>query len=131
MEERLGHDESSRKRGVLSRLRPVETAPAAGFDQLARHVRASSPKADLKLIEKAYWFAAESHRGQFRASGEEFIEHPLAVAEILADLGLDTVALASALLHDVVEDTPLTLEDIEAEFGPSVREIFDGLTKLE
>jgi GTP pyrophosphokinase len=131
MEERLGHEESSRRRGVLGRLRTVEQAPSAGFDQLARHVRASSPKADLKLIEKAYDFAAESHRDQFRASGEQFIEHPLAVAEILADLGLDTVALASALLHDVVEDTPLTLHDIETEFGPQVREIIDGLTKLD
>src|SRR5439155_5785050 len=78
-----------------------------------------------------YEFAAESHREQFRASGEQFIEHPLAVAEILADLGLDTVALVSALLHDVVEDTPLSLENIETEFGPQVREIIDGLTKLD
>jgi GTP diphosphokinase / guanosine-3',5'-bis(diphosphate) 3'-diphosphatase len=116
---------------MLSRLRTVEAPPSAGLDQLLRHVRASSPKADLKLIEKAYGFAADSHRDQFRASGEQFIEHPLSVAEILADLGLDTVSLVSALLHDVVEDTPLTLGDIEAEFGPQVREIIDGLTKLD
>jgi guanosine-3',5'-bis(diphosphate) 3'-pyrophosphohydrolase len=131
MDDRIGHEDSSRRRGVLGRLRTVETAPDAGIDQLLRHVRASSPKADLKLIEKAYAFAADSHRDQFRASGEQFIEHPLAVAEILADLGLDTVSLVSSLLHDVVEDTPLTLADIETEFGPQVREIIDGLTKLD
>ena len=131
MDDRVGHEESSRRRGVLGRLRTVEPASDAGIDQLLRHVRASSPKADLKLIEKAYGFAADSHREQFRASGEQFIEHPLAVAEILADLGLDTVSLVSSLLHDVVEDTPLTLVDIEAEFGPQVREIIDGLTKLD
>jgi len=131
MEERFGRDDATRRRGVLGRLRTVEPTPSAGFDQLARRVRVASPKADLKLIEKAYEYAAQSHQDQFRASGEQFIEHPLAVAEILADLGLDTVALASALLHDVVEDTPLTLADIEAEFGPQVREIIDGLTKLD
>jgi GTP pyrophosphokinase len=135
MDERVAPDraneESTRRRGVLARLRPVEAQPAAGFDQLVRHVRASSPKADLKLLERAHSYAAESHSEQFRASGEPFIEHPLAVAEILADLGLDTVSLVSALLHDVVEDTPLTLDDIGSEFGPQVREIIDGLTKLD
>src|ERR1051325_11606624 len=131
MEERFGRDDATRRRGVLGRLRTVEAPPSAGFDQLARRVRVASPKADLKMIERAYEYAAQSHQDQFRASGEPFIEHPLAVAEILADLGLDTVELVSALLHDVVEDTPLTLEDIEAEFGPQVREIIDGLTKLD
>ena len=130
MEERLAPDES-RRRGVLGRLRTVEVPPSPGLDQLAKRVRAQSPKADLKMIEKAYEYAADSHRDQFRVSGDPFIEHPLAVAEILADLGLDTITLSSALLHDVVEDTPLSLDDIETEFGPVVREIIDGLTKLD
>ncbi|MGH2784608.1 MAG: HD domain-containing protein, partial [Actinomycetota bacterium] len=130
MEERFAPDES-RRRGMLGRLRTVEAPPSPGLDQLVRRVRTQSPKADLKMIEKAYEYAAESHREQFRVSGDPFIEHPLAVAEILADLGLDTITLASALLHDVVEDTPLTLHDIETEFGPVVREIIDGLTKLD
>ncbi|MFY9585976.1 MAG: bifunctional (p)ppGpp synthetase/guanosine-3',5'-bis(diphosphate) 3'-pyrophosphohydrolase [Actinomycetota bacterium] len=130
MEERFAPDES-RRRGVLGRLRTVEAPASPGLDQLVRRVRTQSPKADLKMIEKAYEFAAESHREQFRVSGDPFIEHPLAVAEILADLGLDTITLSSALLHDVVEDTPLTLDDIETEFGPVVREIIDGLTKLD
>jgi GTP diphosphokinase / guanosine-3',5'-bis(diphosphate) 3'-diphosphatase len=131
MEERFAPEEASRRRGVLGRLRTVEAPARAQLDQLVKRVRTQSPKADIKMIEKAYEFAAESHRDQFRASGEQFIEHPLAVAEILADLGLDTITLASALLHDVVEDTPLTLEDIEEEFGAQVREIIDGLTKLD
>jgi len=131
MEERAGQEESSRRRGVLGRLRTVEPAPTAGFDQLARNVRASNPKADLKLIEKAYAYAADSHRDQFRASGEQFIEHPLAVAGIMVDLWPETTTIVAALLHDVVEDTPLTLDDIDGEFGAEVREIIDGLTKLD
>jgi GTP pyrophosphokinase len=85
----------------------------------------------LKLIERAYQFAANSHRDQRRASGGEFIEHPLAVAEILADLGLDTTTIVAALLHDTVEDTPLTIDDVEREFGSEVAVIIDGLTKLD
>ncbi|MGZ4207156.1 MAG: RelA/SpoT family protein, partial [Actinomycetota bacterium] len=89
------------------------------------------PKADLKLIERAYEFAAESHREQFRASGERFIEHPLEVAKILADLSMDTTTIVAALLHDVVEDTPLTIEDIERDFGAETAHIIDGVTKLD
>ena len=131
MEERAGPEDSSRRRGVLARLRPVEAVPAAGLDGLLRHVKQQNPKADTKLIEKAYLFAAESHRDQFRASGEQFIEHPLSVAEIMADLWPETTTIVAALLHDVVEDTPLTLDQIDVEFGPEVREIIDGLTKLD
>jgi GTP pyrophosphokinase len=131
MEDRATPEESGKRRGVLARLRPLDAQPAAGFESLARVIRATSPKADLKLINKAFEFAADSHREQYRASGEQFIEHPLGVAEILAELGLDTTTLVSALLHDVVEDTPLTLEDIERDFGSEVAAIIDGLTKLD
>jgi GTP pyrophosphokinase len=131
MEERFGPDDGGRRRGVLSRLRPVEAPAESGLDILIRRIRTTSPKADVKLIQKAYDFAAQSHHDQYRASGEQFIEHPLAVAEILADLGLDTTTLVSALLHDVVEDTQISLEDIQADFGEEVREIIDGLTKLD
>jgi guanosine-3',5'-bis(diphosphate) 3'-pyrophosphohydrolase len=88
-------------------------------------------KVDLREIQRAYQFAEESHRGQKRLSGEDFVEHPLAVATILADLGMDVTTLQAALLHDVVEDTPLTLQDIEGEFGEQVTAIVDGLTKLD
>jgi guanosine-3',5'-bis(diphosphate) 3'-pyrophosphohydrolase len=122
--------QEGRRRGVLSRLRPVET-PESGFESLIHTVKASNPKADLKVIERAYEYAADSHRDQFRASGERFIEHPLEVARILADLSMDTTTIVSALLHDVVEDTPLSIEDIEREFGTEVAHITDGVTKLD
>ncbi|HJY32154.1 MAG TPA: bifunctional (p)ppGpp synthetase/guanosine-3',5'-bis(diphosphate) 3'-pyrophosphohydrolase, partial [Actinomycetota bacterium] len=76
-------------------------------------------------------FAAEHHEGQKRLSGEDFIEHPLAVAQILADLGLDTTTLEAALLHDTVEDTDVSVAELESEFGPEVSRIVDGLTKLD
>lgn len=82
------------------------------------------------LIERAYLFASKAHDGQYRISGEEYIHHPLAVAEILAELGLDAVTIAAGLLHDVVEDTEYTLADLEAEFGPEIAGLVDGVSKL-
>ena len=116
---------------MLARLRPVEQEPGSGVDSLVHAVKATNPKADLKLIERAYEYAAESHRDQFRASGERFIEHPLEVARILADLNMDTTTIVAALLHDVVEDTPLSIEEIETEFGEETAHIIDGVTKLD
>ena len=83
------------------------------------------------MLEAAYRVAEEAHEGQVRLSGEPFIEHPLAVAQILADLRLDTTTLEAALLHDTVEDTPVTLDRLREEFGDDVAEIVDGLTKLD
>ena len=123
-----------RRGGLLSRLPFVSSgAPedAGGVDGLLRKVRAYNPKADVRQVERAFDFAAESHRGQLRKSGEPFIRHPLGVAHILADMGMDTTTLVSALLHDVVEDTDLSLEKIESEFGDEVGAIVDGLTKLD
>jgi len=85
---------------------------------------------DAELVEKAYEFARKAHEGQHRLSGEEFIEHPLAVAKILAEMEGDAVTLAAALLHDTVEDTDVSLQDIEKEFGPEVAKLVDGVTKL-
>ncbi|HLW17331.1 MAG TPA: bifunctional (p)ppGpp synthetase/guanosine-3',5'-bis(diphosphate) 3'-pyrophosphohydrolase, partial [Actinomycetota bacterium] len=120
-----------KRRGVLARLRPVEQEPESGVESLVHAVKSSNPKADLKLIERAYEYAAESHRDQFRASGERFIEHPLEVARILADLNMDTTTIVAALLHDVVEDTPLSIEEIQTEFGEETAHIIDGVTKLD
>ena len=132
MENRAGAPGDGKRRGVLARLRPVEPVhDASHLETLLRVVRTNNPKADLRLIERAYEFAAESHREQYRASGEQFIEHPLEVAKILADMNLDTTTVVAALLHDVVEDTPLTLEEIEKEFGEQTRHIIDGVTKLD
>jgi guanosine-3',5'-bis(diphosphate) 3'-pyrophosphohydrolase len=122
-----------RRGGLLARLPFVssERKPPQGVEELLRKVRAYNPKADVREVERAYDLAEESHRGQHRASGEPFIEHPLGVAHILADLGMDTTTLVAALLHDVVEDTDLSLDDIHRGFGPEVSAIVDGLTKLD
>ena len=123
---------TERRGGLLSRLRPGESAPPGeGLDGLLRTVKSYNPKADLKEIERAYRFAEEHHEGQARLSGEAFIEHPLAVARILADLGLDTTTLQAALLHDTVEDTAVTVSELEEGFGGEVARIVDGLTKLD
>ena len=99
------------------------------FSELMEKLHKASPEGK-KLVEKAYSFAEEAHRGQLRNSGEEYIQHPLEVAKILAELELDEATIAAALLHDVVEDTKYTLEDIEKEFGPHVALLVDGVTKL-
>src|SRR3990170_2106308 len=102
-----------------------------GIRTLERKVKNHNPKADLELIRRAFIFAKNSHINQHRRSGELFILHPLGVANILADLGLDTQTIIAALLHDVVEDTELTLDDVENKFGPEIRMLIDGVTKLE
>src|SRR2546421_3173322 len=129
--EGVGQVEVERRGGLLGRFRPRETLPDGGIDGLIRAVKASSAKADVKEIQRAFAYAEQSHRGQKRASGEDFIEHPIGVATILADLGMDTTTLVAALLHDVVEDTDLTIEQIEGQFGEQVAQIVDGLTKLD
>ncbi len=122
---------TERRGGLLSRLRSAEPDTREGIDGLLRTVKGYNAKADLKEIERAYRFAAEHHEGQKRLSGEDFVEHPLAVARILADLGLDTTTLQAALLHDTVEDTEVSVEELDVEFGPEVSRIVDGLTKLD
>lgn len=87
-------------------------------------------KVNLKLIQKAYDLAKEKHRGQCRMSGEPYIVHPMNVAFILADLGMDDETVCAALLHDVVEDTELTNEDLKREFGESIAQMVAGVTKL-
>jgi guanosine-3',5'-bis(diphosphate) 3'-pyrophosphohydrolase len=122
---------TERRGGLLSRLRSAEPETREGIEGLLRTVKGYNAKADLKEIERAYRFAAEHHEGQKRLSGEDFVEHPLAVAQILADLGLDTTTLQAALLHDTVEDTEVSVEELDVEFGPEVSRIVDGLTKLD
>jgi GTP pyrophosphokinase len=112
-------------------LRRAEPTPPARLKPLLKTVRTYNPKADARLIERAFAYAEAAHEGQQRLSGEDFIEHPLAVAEALADLHLDTTTLVAALLHDTVEDTDITVEDVEGEFGDEVARIVDGLTKLD
>ncbi|MEH0022150.1 MAG: bifunctional (p)ppGpp synthetase/guanosine-3',5'-bis(diphosphate) 3'-pyrophosphohydrolase [Desulfobacter sp.] len=89
-----------------------------------------SPDADVSLIDMAYIYSARVHDGQVRLSGEPYLSHPLEVANILADMKLDMESIAAALLHDVIEDTPATKEDIKEQFGPGVAHIVEGVTKL-
>jgi GTP pyrophosphokinase len=96
-----------------------------------KKVRSYNPKADTREIARAFAFAEAAHVGQKRKSGEDFITHPVAVTDVLADLRLDTTTLEAALLHDTVEDTQVTMQDIEEGFGADVARIVDGLTKLE
>lgn len=100
------------------------------IDELILKLNSGSPRSDTDLARKAFAFAQRAHQGQFRDSGDEYIQHPLAVADILADLELDTVTVAAGLLHDVVEDTKTTVSDIEHVFGPEMAVLVDGVTKL-
>jgi guanosine-3',5'-bis(diphosphate) 3'-pyrophosphohydrolase len=105
--------------------------PAGAVDRLIKTVRLHHPKADTALLERAYATAEKAHRGQKRKSGEPYITHPVAVAQILADLGIGSKTLAAALLHDTVEDTDYTLDMLRAEFGDEVAMLVDGVTKLD
>ncbi len=93
-------------------------------------MRALRPKEDLSSLDQAYRFSAQQHRQQKRKSGEPYITHPLAVAHILADMQMDLVSIETGLLHDVVEDTPVKLEEIREKFGEDVARCVDGVTKL-
>ena len=93
--------------------------------------RAAHPKVDARLLQRGYDLAEECHRGQLRKSGDPYITHPLAVATILAELGMDTTTLVAALLHDTVEDTGLTSVELSAQFGPEVAHLVEGVTKLD
>ncbi|MBP0459144.1 RelA/SpoT family protein [Streptomyces montanisoli] len=93
--------------------------------------RAHFPDADMSVLHRAYVLAEASHRGQYRKSGEPYITHPLAVTLILAELGAETTTLTAAILHDTVEDTDVTLDQVGREFGEEVRYLVDGVTKLE
>jgi GTP pyrophosphokinase len=100
------------------------------FEDLVEKVRAYSPDADVELLRRAYVFSAFEHRGQVRHSGEPYLIHPLAVADVLADMKLDVVAVSAGLLHDVVEDTLTTIERIRELFGPEVAHVVEGVTKI-
>ena len=106
------------------------TSPDELYQELVKSVMRYHPSTDLSMIEKAYQVAKAAHKDQVRKSGEPYIIHPLCVGIILADLELDKESIAAGLLHDVVEDTPMTTEDVAAEFGDEVALLVDGVTKL-
>ncbi|WP_371369529.1 GTP pyrophosphokinase [Sporomusa rhizae] len=100
------------------------------IEDILAKINANQSDAPLLLVEKAYQMAQNAHKGQLRVSGEEYICHPLGVANILADLQIDAVTISAGLLHDVVEDTDVTLEMLEKEFGKEIAMLVDGVTKL-
>ena len=119
---------------------PVKPGPDVGpgnelfagkFRDLLAMVRANRPTDDPEIIRKAWEFCLEHHKGQMRASGAPYALHPLEVAMVLAEMKLDSTAIAAGLLHDAVEDTPVTMEDITAKFGEQVAHIVDGVTKID
>ncbi len=114
--------------GVADRLRPqrkqMDAEPA--IEEMLRHY----PEGDAELVRRAYTYAAEAHEGQRRVSGGPYIEHPAAVALLLAQLGMDPATIAAAMLHDVPEDTSRTSDDIRREFGDEIARLVEGVTKL-
>ena len=121
---------TSSLRAILPRLFS-RAQPVGAVDRLLKTVRTHHPKADVALIERAYAAAEKAHAGQLRKSGEPYITHPVAVAQILADLGIGSKTLAAALLHDTVEDTDYTLDMVRADFGDEIAMLVDGVTKLD
>ena len=104
---------------------------APGIGQLTSKIESYLPPDQVERVREAFEYAETAHKGQKRKSGEAFITHPIAVADILADLHLDGATIAAAILHDVVEDTPSSMAEVEQKFGKEVAEIVDGVTKLD
>src|SRR5215475_12216764 len=100
------------------------------FRDLMRMMRENRPNDDLELVRKAYEFSQKHHAGQTRASGQPYLIHPLEVANVLADMKMDTVSISAGLLHDSVEDTSVTVFVIRPEFGEQVAHIVEGVTKI-
>ncbi len=122
--------------GIRSRLvrlgvRGGGSGVSPALEPLLQAVRAAHPKSDLAVIERAYTVAEKAHRGQLRKSGDPYITHPVSVATILAELGFEGTTIAAALLHDTVEDTDYSLDQLRAEFGDDVALMVDGVTKLD
>ncbi|OUZ09794.1 GTP pyrophosphokinase [Aeromicrobium sp. PE09-221] len=118
-------------RSRLARMGGRTAAPNAVLDPLLKVYRATHPKGDIASIEKAYRIAAQMHEGQTRKSGDPYITHPLAVVTILAELGMTAPTLCAALLHDTVEDTSYTIDQLREDFGDEVVHLVDGVTKLD
>jgi len=100
------------------------------IEGLIKLIHSYNPKADAEMLRKAYRYAEEAHRGQVRGTGDPYITHLIAVAIILAEMRLDMETLQASLLHDVIEDTPITFDDVSAQFGPTVAKLVEGVTKL-
>ena len=122
---------AARVRTRLGRLAGPKDSPPPELEPLLKTLRANHPKADTRLVVRAYEVAERCHRGQQRRSGDPYITHPVAVATIAAELGMEAPTLCAALLHDTVEDTALSLADVTRDFGDEVGRLVDGVTKLD
>jgi len=120
-----------RMRARLARFGGPRIAANPVLEPVLQTLRSTHPKADVSLIERAYTVAEQAHRGQMRKSGDPYITHPLAVTTILAELGMTPTTLAAALLHDTVEDTSYSLEQLRSDFGTEIAGLVDGVTKLD
>ncbi|MEN9993053.1 MAG: hypothetical protein RLY83_623 [Actinomycetota bacterium] len=118
-------------RSGFGRIFGRNNAHSEEVNELLRVVKANHPKSDLSVVERAYLVAEQAHEGQNRKSGEPYITHPIAVAQILADLGIGPTTIAAALLHDTVEDTAYTLGMLQKDFGDEIAALVDGVTKLD
>lgn len=122
---------TNRVRARLARLSGRSAPAYPALEPVLQAVRTNHTKADLSVIEQAYVVAEQAHRGQLRKSGDPYITHPVAVATILAELGMTPSTIVAALLHDTVEDTEYSLEQLRRDFGPEVAMLVDGVTKLD
>jgi GTP diphosphokinase / guanosine-3',5'-bis(diphosphate) 3'-diphosphatase len=122
---------AARMRSRLGRLSGSKSTIPPELEPLLKTLRANHPKSDSRMVVRAYEVAERSHRGQLRRSGDPYISHPLAVAQIAADLGMEAPTLCAALLHDTVEDTALSLTEVSRDFGDEVGRLVDGVTKLD
>lgn len=118
-------------KGMLPRLFSKHGAYTTALAEVIRLAKLNHPKGDVSIVERAFVAAELAHRDQLRKSGEPYITHPLAVAQILAELGIGPITLAAALLHDTVEDTDYKLDQLEKDFGAEVAMLVDGVTKLD
>jgi len=123
--------ETNSIRSRLPRLFTKQSSYSQELQAVIRSLRTNHPKADVALVEKAFSIAEQAHSSQLRKSGEPYISHPVAVAQILADLGIGATTIAAALLHDTVEDTPYSIEKLRSDFGEEVSMLVDGVTKLD
>lgn len=134
VQQQPGTSGSSTTTGTVRALLPrlfSRSQPQGALDRLLKTLRSHHPKADTALVERAHRAAERAHSGQTRRSGEPYITHPLAVAQILADLGIGAKSLAAALLHDTVEDTDYSLDHVRSDFGDEIAMLVDGVTKLD
>ena len=123
--------DSSSIRSRLPRIFSKQPSYNQELQQVIKSLKNSHPKADVGLVERAFLAAEKAHSEQLRKSGEPYISHPVAVSQILADLGIGATTIAAALLHDTVEDTPYSLEKLRGDFGDEVAMLVDGVTKLD